>query len=76
MLAMPTHRALGLDSSIMLNSNIILQLQQMRQILDEVRDFAEWMDVVQEVVQAQVGAIPVLEGYFLEEVIHGEGDFE
>ena len=69
MLTMPIWRALGPDSLIMSNSNVILRLQQMRQILDEVYDFAEWMDAVQEVVQSQVKAIPVPEG-----VDHEEGD--
>ena len=44
----------------MLNLNIILQLQQMRHILDEVWDFSEWTDAMQEVVQSEVEAIPGL----------------
>ena len=71
-----TWRALGLDSSIMLNSNVIPQLQQRRWILDEVQDFAEWCDPMQEVVHTQVEVIPVPEGYSLEEVICGEGNLE
>ena len=67
MLTMPTQRALGPDSLIMMNSNIILWLQQMRQILDEAQDFTEWVDAAQEVVYAQVEVIPVLEGISLDE---------
>ena len=39
----------------------------MRWILDEVQDFAEWVDATQEVVYAQVRVIPVLEGVSLDE---------
>ena len=60
----------------MLNLNVILRLQQMRQILDKVQDFAKWADVVQEVIHSQVKPIPVPEGYILEEVNCGEGDLE
>ena len=67
MLTMPTQRALGPDSLIMMNSNIILWLQQMRQILDEAQDFTEWVDAAQEVAYAQVEVIPVLEGISLDE---------
>ena len=48
----------------------------MRQILDEVCDFTEWINAIQEVVHAQVNAIPVPEGYSLEEVNCGEEDLE
>ena len=48
----------------------------MRWILDEVQDFAKWTDVVQEVVYSQVKAIPVPEGYVLEEVNCSTGDLE
>ena len=48
----------------------------MRWILDEVWDFAEWNDVVQEAVHIQVEAIPVPKGYSLEEVNCSEGDLE
>ena len=74
MLTMPTWRALGPDSSIMSNLNIILQLQQMKWILDKVCNFAEWTDAVQEVIHSQVKAISVPEGYSLEEVNHSEQD--
>ena len=47
----------------------------MRWILDEVQDFAKQVDAMQEVVHAQVKAIPVPEGYSLE-VNSGKGDLE
>ena len=75
-LMIPTWRVLGPDSLIMTNSNIISHLQQMRWIPDEVRDFSEWCDMLNNVVHFQVEAIPVPEGYSLEEVNHGEGDLE
>ena len=34
----------------------------MRWILDEVHDFAQWMDAIQEVIQSQVEVIPIPEG--------------
>ena len=48
----------------------------MRQILDKVWDFAEWIDAVQEVIYTQVEAIPIPEGYVLEEVNHDDRDLE
>ena len=48
----------------------------MRQILDEVQDFVEWCDTMQEVVHTQVEVIPVPEGYSLEEVNCSVGDLE
>ena len=71
-----TQRVLELDSSIMINLNVILHLQQMRWILDKVRDFSEWCNMLNDVVHFQVEIIPVPEGYSLEEVNYGEGDLE
>ena len=58
MLTMLMRKALEPRREIMSNSNVILQLQQMRHILDEVQDLAEWMDAIKEVICSEIDAIP------------------